>query len=319
MGDRRNASHRCPSAGARATRGRGAVLLLCAGLFALSLLAGAQEPADSALPDAPQPKKLLSSSLPAAGACQIRIQGGALAATAAAKAVSVAGYGPIDAQISPRRVPPVPCPIYVPIVNWYARFLNGPQVKPLTPKEKAWLAIRNLADPFNGLTILGTSAISVAADSHSPDGPGMPGFARSVGVSFTQDMTSEFFNTFLVSSLTREDPHYHREPTRTIRHRILHCLVQVVWTQGDNGRGMINYDDLVGFAIDDEVDNLYVPGRGTNVPSSAARWAINLALVPTDNAITEFVPDIASKIHVHVVVVQRIIDQVAKNNGGAGT
>jgi hypothetical protein len=312
LGDRRNAIYRSPCAGVRVTRASAALLFLCAAFLARTTRAQAPP-----LPNAPQPKKLALSTWPAAGACQIRIQGGALAATAAAKAVSVAGYGPLDAQLSRQPLPPVPCPIYLPLVNWYARFLNGPQVKPLTSKEKAWLAVRNIGDPFNAITILGTSAISVASDPDSPYGPGMPGFARNVGVSYTQDITSEFFNTFLVSSLTHEDPHYHREPTRSIRHRIVHCLVQVLWTQGDNGRGMINYDDLVGFAIDDEIDNLYVPGRATNVPSSATRWAINLALVPTDNAITEFVPDIASKIHVHAVFVQRIIDQVAKANGGA--
>jgi len=79
---------------------------------------------------------------------------------------------------------------------------------------------------------------------------------------------------------------------------------------------MINYDNLVGDAIDDEVANLYVPGRSTNLPASASRYGINLALTPTDNFITEFVPDIASHIHVQAVFVQRIIDQVAKSNGG---
>src|SRR6202034_197498 len=49
----------------------------------------------------------------------------------------------------------------LPLINWYARFLDGPRVKPMTPKEKAWLAVRNVMDPFNGITILGSSAIAV--------------------------------------------------------------------------------------------------------------------------------------------------------------
>jgi hypothetical protein len=51
--------------------------------------------------------------------------------------------------------------IKMPLINWYARFLDGPQVKPMTPKEKAWLAVRNVGDPFNAVTILGSSAIAV--------------------------------------------------------------------------------------------------------------------------------------------------------------
>jgi hypothetical protein len=276
--------------------------------------------ASASLPDAPQPRTP-SASLPEAGVCQIRNVGGALAAAGAAQAIVVAGFGDLDAVLNahPATVA-VPCPLYVPIVNWYARFLDGPKVKPLTPKEKAWLAVRNVVDPFNAITILGISGITIASDSHSAYGPGMHGFARNVGVSYTQDITGEFFGTFLIPSIVHQDPHYHREPEASIRHRILHCVAQVVWTQGDNGKGMINYADLVGFAIDDEVSNLYVPGRATNVPSSAARWGIGLATAPTDNAITEFLPDIARHIHIQVVLVQRIIDQVAKTeNGGTGS
>jgi hypothetical protein len=206
----------------------------------------------------------------------------------------------------------------LPIINWYARFLDGPQVKPMTPKEKAWLAVRNVGDPFNGVTILGSSAIAVGSNSHSPYGPGMTGFGRYVGVSYTQDMTGEFFGTFLIPSIVHQDPHYHRVPTASMKRRIAHALYQVVWTQGDNGRGMVNYADLVGFAIDDEIGNLYVPGRKTDLPSSASRYGTALATAPIDNFVSEFLPDIARHIHVQIVVIQRIINQVA-NKDAAGT
>ena len=200
----------------------------------------------------------------------------------------------------------------IPMINWFSRFLNGPQVKPLTPKEKAKLATRNVLDPFNAITILGSSAIAVGADSHSPYGPGMTGFARSVGVSYTQDITGEFFGTFLIPSLAHQDPHYHRMPNASIPRRIGHAIAQVVWTQGDNGKGMLNYANLAGFAIDDEISNLYVPGRETNLAASAARYGIGFAIAPTDNFVTEFLPDVARRIHVRVVLVQRIINQVAR-------
>ncbi len=208
----------------------------------------------------------------------------------------------------------IPCP--TPIINWYLRFENGPQVKPMTPKEKAWLATKNLIDPFNLITILGTAGISVAADSHSPYGPGMPGFGRYVGVTFTEDMTGEFFNTFLIPSIMHQDPHYHRVPQAKYPRRVLHAITQVAWTQGDNGKGMLNYGNLVGFAIDDEIGNLYVPGRETNGAATAQRYAIGLATAPIDNFITEFLPDVAKHIHVQVVIVQRIINQVASKDSG---
>ncbi len=271
-------------------------------------------------PDAPRAKTITAPEWPQAGACQVRREGGVISATAAARIAVVAGYADVEQALTNQpALASVPCPIYVPIINWYARFLDGPKVKRLTPKEKAWLAVRNVGDPFNAVTILGQSAITIGSDSHTPYGPGMTGFAKNVGVSYAQDLTGEFFGTFLIPSIVHQDPHYHRMPTASIPRRILHCITQVAWTQGDDGQGMLNYADLVGFAADVEISNLYVPGEQTNLTSSAARYSIGLALAPTDNFITEFLPDVARRIHVRVVLVQRIINQVAKTEPAGGS
>jgi hypothetical protein len=203
-------------------------------------------------------------------------------------------------------------------INWYDRFIDGPQVKPLKPKEKLWLAVRNMVDPFNALTIVGEAGISVGSDADSVYGPGMPGFARYVGVSYTQDISGEFICTFLIPSIVGQDPHYHRMPNGSIARRAGHAILQVVWTQGDNGKGMLNYGDIVGAAATDEIGNLYVPGRATNLPASAERYATGLATAPIDNFVSEFLPDVARHIHIQIVVIQRIINQVAKQDGVAG-
>lgn len=187
----------------------------------------------------------------------------------------------------------------------------------MTPREKAHLAARNVLDPFNALTILGSSAIAVGANAYSPYGPGMTGFGRDVGVSYTEDITGQFFGVFLIPSIVHQDPHYHRMPTASIPRRVGHAIYQVVWTQGDNGKRMVNYGDVVGFAIDEEIGNFYVPGRRTDLPASAERYGIDLATAPIDNFITEFLPDVARRIHVRVVLIQRIINQVAKT-GASG-
>jgi hypothetical protein len=211
----------------------------------------------------------------------------------------------------------LPCPSVEPIVDWYKRFADGPQVKPMSPKEKAWLATKNLIDPFNVGTILVEGGISVAADSHSAYGPGMPGYGRYVGVSFTQDLTGQFFGTFLIPSIAHQDPHYHREPQASYVRRALHTATQVVWTQGDNGKGMLNYANIGGFAIEDEIGNLYVPGQRTNASATTQRYFVGLATAPISNIVTEFLPDVAKRIHVQQVVVQRIINHIANNNGGS--
>ncbi len=290
-------------------------LLLSAAAVARAGQAAPSQPAPQ-LPEAPQPQVAADTSRKATQPCKVSPAPKPHGTAAAGTAPNSAANTPAGATTPDTQVQLPPCP-HAP-VNWFARFLTGPAVKPLTAKEKARLAVRNLLDPFNAITILGQSAISVASDSHSPYGPGVPGFGRNVGVSYTQDMTGEFVGTFLIPSIFHQDPHYHRMPNRSIPRRAGHAMIQVLWTQGDNGKGMLNYANLVGFAIDDEISNLYVPGEQTNLPSSAARYSIGLATAPIDNFVTEFLPDVARRIHVRIVLVQRIINQVAKTDGPSG-
>lgn len=258
------------------------------------------------LPDAPDPQTAASGPPPALKPCPSPGRPRpTLPETGSKSAVANIGQQP----------DPGPCK-----TTWgnrYDMFVNGPQDKPLTPRDKAWLAIRNIADPFNNITILGEAAISVASDAHSVYGPGMPGYARYVGVSYTQDLIGEFFGTFLIPSVAHQDPHYHRMPNASIPRRIEHATLQVVWTQGDNGKGMPNYCNIVGFAIDDGIANLYVPGRQTSPGATGSRYVIGLASAPIGNYITEFIPDVARHIHVQIVILQRIINQVARSEGGS--
>jgi hypothetical protein len=242
------------------------------------------------LPDAPEPQAQSASPTPKPNPCPVPTK-------AVVPGKADGGVHPAEVPCTPRRL------------NWYQRFANGP--KSLTARDKAWLAVRNLADPFNLITIGGEGAISVAIDSHNPYGPGMPGYGRYVGSSFTQDMTGEFFGTFAIPAIAHQDPHYHRREGDTFLHRARHAALQILWTQSDTGKGMPNYANLVGFPIEDSIANLYVPGRHTNFRADAERYGTALATAPIGNFVNEFLPDVASHIHVQTVILQRIINQVA--------
>jgi hypothetical protein len=266
------------------------------------------------LPESPQMQPPAHATAPEAGPCQAGAgaSSGAKPTAIATGTIPGSSNAATGANPQPGAQPvPAPCPPK-PEINWYVRFTNGPQVKPMTPKEKRWLAVRNVVDPFNAVTILGDAGIAVGYNAHSPYGPGMPGFGRYVGVSYAQDMTGEFFGTFLIPTIVHQDPHYHRMPGASIPRRAAHAILQVVWTKGDNGKDMMNYANLVGFAFDDEIGNFYVPGQQTNLPASAVRYGIAVASAPIENFITEFMPDVARRIHIRVVVFQRIINQVAR-------
>lgn len=202
-----------------------------------------------------------------------------------------------------------------PDIAIFARFLDSADPSALTPKQKFTLAAKNVADPFNLLTIGAVSGLSIASNAHSHYGPGFPGFAKNVGVSLTQDMTGEFFGTFLIPSIVHQDPHYHRMPNLSVGRRILHVIDEVVIAQSDQGTPMFNYATVVGTLCTSSLGNLYVPGRDHSFGASAARLAISFATDPIGNAITEFVPDLARHVNFQVVLVQRVINRVAIAEG----
>jgi hypothetical protein len=282
-----------------------------------------QPVADSAssLPEAPLPRNKPENhrQVPCAAFPGSHAAGLTLVSAAADLGIKTTGVEIVQSDALPRSEIPSPfegqtqsppCPHS--IIDPFARFVSEPGAAPLTRKHKAALALNNVIDPFNAVTILATAAISVGADAHSPYGPGMKGFAKNVGVAYTQDISGQFFDTFLIPSLVHQDPRYFRKPHAPIPRRVLNAIAQDYWSRSDSGKGMPNYSTFLGFAINAEIMNLYVPGIQTDLNSTAQRYVIGLASAPIDSFITEFLPDVASKIHVRIVLVQRIINQVAR-------
>lgn len=200
----------------------------------------------------------------------------------------------------------------------FARYLKRPGVTPLTSRDKLHMAISNVISPFNLGTIALDAAVGVASNSHSPYGPGFNGFAKYAGVSMTENMTGEFFGTFLVPSLAHQDPRYHRVPFLPVGRRILHAVEQVVWAQSDTGRPMFNYGNFVGGIATAVVSNTFVPGPGRQgVSDTSKRLAVAFAFSPTGNLITEFFPELARRLNLRVVIFQRILNTVSIQVSGA--
>ncbi|HET9101172.1 MAG TPA: hypothetical protein VFN62_12325, partial [Acidobacteriaceae bacterium] len=199
----------------------------------------------------------------------------------------------------------------------FEQYLKWPDVVPLTAADNLRSAVRGVIDPFNLITIAGDAAVGIGSDSHTPYGPGLRGFWKYSGVSVTEDMTGEFFGTFLVPSLVHQDPHYHREPFMPIGHRILHAIVQVAWSQSYAGKPMFNYANFVGGIATAVVSNTFVPGPNRQgFGNTAQRLALAFAISPSGNFIEEFVPDLASHVNLRVVIFQRILNSVTLEESG---
>jgi hypothetical protein len=219
--------------------------------------------------------------------------------------------------IDPSRYDQVPKPC-TELIYPYQRFLTSNIVIPMTWQQKGYLALHDLTDPANIGTILGISAITIGADSHSAYGPGMKGFGKIVGVSLLQDTTGQFFGAFAIPVIAHQDPRYFRMPHAAIAKRIVYSISRTVISRSDTGKSIPNYATLLTYPIAAELDNLYVPGIHTDAASTLTRIATGYGLDPVNNLLTEFLPDVASRVHVRVIFVQRILNNIASTNGGVG-
>ncbi len=202
------------------------------------------------------------------------------------------------------------------LVYPYQRFLTTDLVIPLTWQQKGYLALHDLTDPSNFGTIVGISAITVGADSHSVYGPGLKGLGKSVGTSLLQDATGQFFGAFAIPVIAHQDPRYFRMPHAKLSRRILYSVSRTVISRHDDGTSMVNYATLLNYPIGAELANFYVPGIHGDPASTVARIATGIATDPANNLLNEFLPDVASRVHIRIIFVQRILNNVASGDNG---
>ena len=73
---------------------------------------------------------------------------------------------------------------------------------------------------------------------------------------------------------------------------------------------MPNFSTLLTYPITAELSNLYVPGVQKDAASTARRIGIGLATDPAGSIVAEFLPDVARRVHIHVVFVQEILNEM---------
>jgi len=259
------------------------------------------------LPDAPDPAQTRQENVVTAAEASFKTTGNGVRPCNVFRAVKVIYF-------NPNRYDQVPKPC-TELIYPYQRFLTTDIVIPMTWQQKGYLALHDLTDPANFGTILGISAITVGADSHSAYGPGFRGFGKTVGVSLLQDATAQFFGAFAIPVIAHQDPRYFRMPHAPLPKRILYSVSRTVISRSDSGHSMPNYATLFSYPIEAELDNFYVPGIHPDASSTATRILTGYGLDPVNNLLNEFLPDVASRIHIRVIFVQRILNNVASGNG----
>ncbi len=260
----------------------------------------------ASLPDAPEPANAQLEDVVAVAEASFKATGRGAHPCGVFSAMKVV-------YVDPSRYGQLPKPC-TELVYPYQRFLSSNVVIPMTWQQKGYFALHELVDPANLGIIVGISAISVAADPHSAYGPGLKGFGKSVGVTLLQDATGQFFGNFAIPAVAHQDPRYFRKPHERFTRRLVYSISRTVVARSDSGKSMPNYATLLTYPINAELSNFYVPGIETDAASTLTRIFTGYALDPVNGILNEFLPDVASRVHIRIIVAQRILNNIASSN-----
>ena len=119
-------------------------------------------------------------------------------------------------------------------------------------------------------------------------------------------------------SIAHQDPRYFRRPLSPFKKRLIYSISRTVISRSDSGKAIPNYATLLTYPITAEIDNLYVPGIHPDAASTTARVFTGYALDPINSLLNEFLPDVASRVHIRIIFVQRILNNIASSNGVSG-
>ena len=194
-------------------------------------------------------------------------------------------------------------------VDYFQRFVDS-GIHPMTPREKGLLAFRNTIDPYNFATIGFFSAISVAENPNSAYGPGFPGFGRNFGVAFGENGIGEFFGTFLIPSITHQDPALSPHAERflcaphTARHHGRRMGAKRLW---DRHAELLHSPRQRGRRRSRQSLRLGRDKVSAPPPRATPRLS---PPIPSATSSREFVPDVARRVNIRIVLIQQIVNHV---------
>ena len=167
---------------------------------------------------------------------------------------------------------------------------------PLSSGEKFHLFAKSAFDPAI-FVIEGLQAgLSQAEDEFPGYGQGAQGYAKRYGASFADEVSSNFFANYFYSVLLKEDPRYFRLGQGSVKHRIVHSLLQEFVCHKDAGGRSFNYQNVLGAFSSGGLSNVYYPSDDRGFGLTMSRSAIALAYGSAGGLVDEFWTDISHRL-----------------------
>jgi hypothetical protein len=161
---------------------------------------------------------------------------------------------------------------------------------PLSPTGKFKLFV---SDSIS-FSVLAESALSasIAQATDSPEGYGQGGeaYAKRFGSSMARRASSEFFGTFLLASMLREDPRFFPEENPTLAGSMKYSVQRLFITRNDDGQDVANWSGLLGPLMAEGLANSYWPEQNRSTGETFERYGVDLASRVGTNILRNYWP-----------------------------
>ena len=163
---------------------------------------------------------------------------------------------------------------------------------PLSVKQKFELFAGESVSPSRFLRSAAGAGISQARDSLDGYGQGMSGYGKRFGSSMATAASSNFFGTFLISSMLHRDPRYFLTLHGGPGHRIGYALSRIVVSRTDEGKNAANWAGMIAPLLAESLANSYLPVKEQTAGRTFQRYGIRIGLNTAGNALQEYWPTI---------------------------
>src|SRR5881296_3338332 len=162
----------------------------------------------------------------------------------------------------------------------------------LSSKQKFELFADESVAPSRFLSSAAGAGISQARNSLGGYGQGMGGYGKRFGSSMATAASTNFFGTFVISSLLHRDPRYFVTLHGGAGHRIGYALSRIVVARTDNGKDAANWAGMLGPLLAESLANSYLPVEEQTAGRTFQRYGIRIGLYTASNALREYWPTI---------------------------
>lgn len=178
------------------------------------------------------------------------------------------------------------------IVPNFAAVSPGVKFKPMTPKQKLWMATEDSFDYSSFVWSGVLAAQSYALDQYPELGTGGVAYGRYYWRGVLDGISNPYFSEAIVPILTHQDPRYFTLGHGGFFPRLAYALTRVVVTYSDSGRNTFNISEVGGDFASSALSTAYYPPQERGMVKITEGWGTQLESAALNNIAKEFWPDV---------------------------